>query len=68
VGVGISRFPTCPLSSPNKTEPRDLGCYAEIKRAGSIRAPRPCHFNKEQTPPGDLLDPSPRIHGGCFGV
>jgi hypothetical protein len=30
--------------------------------------PGPCHFNKEQTPPGDLLDPSPRIHGGCFGV
>jgi hypothetical protein len=31
---------------------------------------RPCliHFNKEQTPPGDLFDPSPRIHGGCFGV
>src|SRR5439155_9627328 len=24
--------------------------------------------NKEQTPPGDLLDPSPRFHGGCFGV
>jgi hypothetical protein len=22
----------------------------EIKRAGSIRAPGPCHFNKEQTP------------------
>ena len=40
----------------------------EIERAGSIRAPGPCHFNKEQTPPGDLLDPSPRIHGGCFGV
>jgi hypothetical protein len=40
----------------------------EIKRAGSVRAPGPCHFNKEQTPPGDLLDPSPRIHGGCFGV
>ena len=40
----------------------------EIKRAGSDCAPGPCHFNKEQTPPGDLLDPSPRIHGGCFGV
>jgi len=40
----------------------------ESKRAGSIRAPGPCHFNKEQTPPGDLFDPSPRIHGGCFGV
>src|SRR5438876_6490068 len=24
--------------------------------------------NNEQTPPGDLLDPSPRFHGGCFGV
>ena len=23
----------------------------EIKRAGSVRAPGPCHFNKEQTPP-----------------
>jgi len=41
---------------------------AKLKRAGSVRAPGPCHFNKEQTPPGDLLDPSPRIHGGCFGV
>jgi hypothetical protein len=40
----------------------------ELKRAGSIAAPGPCHFNKEQTPPGDLFDPSPRIHGGCFGV
>ena len=40
----------------------------EIERAGSIAAPGPCHFNKEQTPPGDLFDPSPRIHGGCFGV
>jgi hypothetical protein len=28
----------------------------------------PRHFNKEQTPPGDLFDPSPRFHGGCFGV
>src|SRR5436309_7440591 len=40
----------------------------EIKRAGSVHAPGPCHFNKEQTPPGDLFDPSPRFHGGCFGV
>jgi hypothetical protein len=30
--------------------------------------PGPCHFNKEQTPLGDLLDPNPRFHGGCFGV
>jgi len=28
----------------------------------------PCHFNKEQTPLGDLSDPNPRFHGGCFGV
>jgi hypothetical protein len=28
----------------------------------------PCHFNKEQTPLGDLFDPNPRFHGGCFGV
>jgi hypothetical protein len=40
----------------------------EIKRARSVYAPDPCHFNKEQTPPGDLFDPSPRFHGGCFGV
>jgi hypothetical protein len=38
------------------------------KDSPSARTSRPCHFNKEQTPPGDLLDPSPRIHGGCFGV
>jgi hypothetical protein len=25
-------------------------------------------FNKEQTPLGDLFDPNPRFHGGCFGV
>jgi len=30
--------------------------------------PGPCHFNKEQTPLGDLCDPNPRFHGGCFGV
>ena len=24
--------------------------------------------NKEQTPLGDLRDPNPRFHGGCFGV
>jgi len=40
----------------------------EIKRAGSVDAPGPCHFNKEQTPLGDLFDPNPRFHGGCFGV
>jgi hypothetical protein len=48
----------------------------EIKRAGNPRRlvavrkdlPGPCHFNKEQTPLGDLYDPNPRIHGGCFGV
>jgi len=40
----------------------------EIKRAGSVHAPGPRHFNKEQTPLGDLFDPNPRFHGGCFGV
>ena len=40
----------------------------EIERTGSIPAPGPCHFNKEQTPLGDLFDPNPRFHGGCFGV
>ena len=40
----------------------------EIKRAGKLHAPGPCHFNKEQTPLGDLLDPNPRFHGGSFGV
>jgi hypothetical protein len=49
-----------------------FGCSttaAKIKRAGSVGgAPGPRHFNKEQTPPGDLIDPSPRFHGGCFGV
>jgi len=51
-----------------KSEPRHLGCYERIKKGRERLAPGPCHFNKEQTPPGDLLDPSPRIHGGCFGV
>jgi hypothetical protein len=40
----------------------------ESKRAGSNHAPGPRHFNKEQTPLGDLLDPNPRFHGGSFGV
>ena len=40
----------------------------EIKRAGIVRDPGPCHFNKEQTPLGDLFDPNPRFHGGSFGV
>ena len=47
----------------------------EIKRAGIAFGfgrpqghPGPCHFNKEQTPLGDLFDPNPRFHGGCFGV
>jgi len=31
-------------------------------------APGPRHFNKEQTPLGDLFDPNPRFHGGSFGV
>jgi hypothetical protein len=26
------------------------------------------YYNKEQTPLGDLFDPNPRFHGGCFGV
>jgi hypothetical protein len=56
------------VESKVKSEPRYLGCYEEIIGAGNIRAPGPCYFNKERTPPGDLLDPSPRIHGGCFGV
>ena len=33
-----------------------------------VRAPGPRHFNKDQTPLGDLLDPNPRFHGGCVGV
>ena len=60
----LTRFPTAHFQN----EPRHLGCYEEIEKAGSVHAPGPCHFNKEQTPPGDLLDPSPRFHGGCFGV
>src|SRR5439155_25437614 len=41
----------------------------KIKGAGSaLTLPALCHFNKEQTPLGDLFDPNPRFHGGCFGV
>jgi hypothetical protein len=28
----------------------------------------PSLLSKEETPLGDLFDPNPRIHGGCFGV
>ena len=62
-----------PGAAPGKLSFGDSAAQAgarlvEIKRAGSVHAPGPCHFNKEQTPPGDLFDPSPRFHGGCFGV
>jgi hypothetical protein len=41
----------------------------EIKKGRErSHTPGPCHFNKEQTPLGDLLDPNPRFHGGSFGV
>src|SRR6266567_463985 len=30
----------------------------EIKRAWSVHAPGPCHFKKEQTPPGDPSIPA----------
>jgi hypothetical protein len=41
----------------------------EIKRAGAFLRRRPVpYYNKEQTPLGDLFDPNPRFHGGCFGV
>jgi hypothetical protein len=48
----------------------ELGAFTPWLKKGRKRlcTPGPCHFNKEQTPPGDLFDPSPRIHGGCFGV
>ena len=50
------------------SKPRPKPKLGEIERAGNIRVPGPCHFNKEQTPLGDLLDPNPRFHGGSFGV
>jgi hypothetical protein len=40
----------------------------ESKRAGSVHAPGPCYFNKEQTPLAISLDTNPRFHGGSFGV
>ena len=46
----------------------DFITTAKLKGPGSFPDPGPCHFNKEQTPLGDLLDPNPRFHGGCFGV
>src|SRR6185503_3357097 len=35
---------------------------------GDLTDPKGVADNKEQTPLGDLLDPNPRFHGGCFGV
>jgi len=63
--VAGSRTRTCAVAgrhSALKSQPR------KVKGRERLRAPGPCHFNKEQTPLGDLLDPNPRIHGGCFGV
>ena len=41
----------------------------QSKRAGAFSRRRPVpYYNKEQTPLGDLFDPNPRFHGGCFGV
>jgi len=39
----------------------------ESERAGTPYCAQ-ARDNKEQTPLGDLLDPNPRFHGGCFGV
>ena len=70
---GPTKLASRPGAAPGELSFGDSAARAgarlvEIKRAGSVHAPGPCHFNKEQTPPGDLFDPSPRIHGGCFGV
>src|SRR5438105_4753133 len=70
---GPTKMASRPGAAPGELSFGDSAARAgarlvEIKRAGSVRAPGPCHFNKEQTPPGDLFDPSPRFHGGCFGV
>lgn len=40
----------------------------KIKGPEASRASGPGHFNKEQTPLGDLSDPNPRFCSGCFGV
>jgi hypothetical protein len=40
----------------------------KIKGRGAPCAPRPRHFNKEQTPLAIWLDTNPRFHGGSFGV
>jgi hypothetical protein len=49
----------CPITAAGNREGRERL---------SSRAPGPCHFNKEQTPLGDLRKANPRFHGGCFGV
>ena len=53
-----------------REESRNLVTSAVTKKLKGPGAlpPGPRHFNKEQTPLGDLLDPNPRFHGGCFGV
>ena len=47
-----------PLPICVKSEPRYLVCYEVIERAGSVRAPGPGHFNKEQTPLDQLALPT----------
>ena len=67
--VGLVRLPgIAPGLPPWRGDILLLNHNREIERAGIVRDPGPCHFNKEQTPLGDLFDPNPRFHGGCFGV
>ena len=54
------------MAGTAKSGPRDDSAISTLHSA--LEPPPAPPFNKEQTPPGDLLDPSPRFHGGCFGV
>src|SRR6266478_2317288 len=68
---------TCTLSLPadngllrslSYESGNDGRCWSwKVNGPRASRAPGPSHFNKEQTPLGDLFDPNPRFHGGCFG-
>ena len=63
---GERRVP--PPLKPGCKPSASLFCHVpKNERARQVWPPGPLS-NKEQTPLGDLFDPNPRFHGGCFGV
>jgi hypothetical protein len=56
-----------PRLNPGASRVHHFSATSPNERARQVWPPGPLS-NKEQTPLGDLFDPNPRFHGGCFGV